>query len=143
MRKLAQYIASEVRYAIIPVLVVSGVFFWVITGYGFFAEHLAGASVSAPKDNGASPTTMSALDAARLHAGIAEITLVQQKVEALKTEAAPVEKRVTDILAAYKISPADLGKTVSVDFETGAITRVPPKTMPATPVPAQPKAVQK
>lgn len=102
---------------------------------GVFGYTMAGRRVLA--DTSSPPASMSTLDAARLHAAIAELNSANQKIDAIKASVAPLEKQATAILSAYRISAADLGKSVSVDFDTGAITRAPTVAQAQPPKAAQ------
>ena len=71
------------------------------------------------------PTVMDLRDAAALHAEIAELRLLSLQEE-------PHKKVIAAICSRAKIDPAELGRTVGVDFETGAITRAS-QAAPAAP----------
>lgn len=65
------------------------------------------------------PETMSTKDAAQLDAALMHIREIQ-------AAAKPYLDTLSSICAQYKINPGDLGRSVSVDFSTGKITRAVP-----------------
>jgi hypothetical protein len=78
--------------------------------------------------------SMSPLDAARLHAARAELQRLDGLIAQIKQQAAPYQRSATDILARYAIEPADyFGNKVTVDDETGAITRQSVQRTPLVP----------
>lgn len=62
------------------------------------------------------PSQMTPLDAAQLHAAMAEIDKYALIV-------APYYERVNTLCSKYKISRQELGRSVAVNFETGEIVR--------------------
>ena len=65
------------------------------------------------------PSHMELVDAARLDAALAHLRELEQV-------ARPYAETVNHICERYKIQPASLGKTVNVDYATGAISRPAP-----------------
>jgi phage host-nuclease inhibitor protein Gam len=63
------------------------------------------------------PSKMQPADAARLDRDLTHL-------RELAAQMAPYQREAADICAQYKIDPAQLGKTVGVNFETGEIQRV-------------------
>jgi phage host-nuclease inhibitor protein Gam len=63
------------------------------------------------------PSKMQPADAARLDRDLSHL-------RELTAAMAPYQREAADICATYKIDPAQLGKTVGVNFETGEIQRV-------------------
>jgi len=62
------------------------------------------------------PAQMQPVDAARLDADLAHLRELQAQM-------APYQRSAGEILSRYKIDPAQLGKTVAVDFASGKIER--------------------
>lgn len=69
------------------------------------------------------PAQMAPVDAARLDAALAHLRELQAQM-------APYQRTAEEILQRYKIDPAQLGKSVAVDFATGKIERAPSPSEP-------------
>lgn len=115
---------------IITCLTVGGL----ISGGVHFAA--ARASESAKDAAALPPASMSPLDAARLHAAMAELTAIEQQA---KVAMAPHQRVAADVLERNRIDARDFqAGRVKVDYETGAITRAvsPPSAPPSKAVAA-------
>jgi phage host-nuclease inhibitor protein Gam len=81
-----------------------------------FAASCHSASAQSPDP----PSKMQAADAARLDRDLSHLRELQQAM-------APYQHEAADICATYKIDPAQLGKTVGINFQTGEIQRAQPE----------------
>lgn len=66
------------------------------------------------------PAKMAPLDAAKLDAALAHIREIQQAAQ-------PYQQEIAAICSQYHIDPAQLGRSVGVDFKTGEIQRAQPQ----------------